>query len=171
MKIRSRIELHSVPDAFPDNTSGAGAIKLLVQHFRHDDTRNSLKNDEEVTFYCDKLVLDLDGLDPGEIDVKTAAKDCDIVKRALDNPEAKDRITDAIISLKKGSIEGIKKANAAIESLGLSEVAVVKAGGGAIMLLLALAVVVLTSCSDSCGNTAHGQAAGAEPMKPAAGPR
>ena len=140
----------SIPEAFNGADKGVKfAPKIAVGVGRFDDARHPLKLD--LVMDPHQLLLDLEAVDPGAIDLDKIVRDCDLVKKvALTHPEKLSSIAAAF-----GSDVPHKQILAAartIEEVGLSEEQVARSGGGLVQLLVLLGLLAAASCK-GCAHT------------------
>jgi len=162
----------SVQDAFPKSMREVtGALKMLFESSTNEiEEGNQRRIETDAYYFTDKLLLDLSEVRLKNLDPTVIMADCDFVKKVFENPNSSGLMSETLEALKSGTEDGVKRAVDITRTLGFSENEAIKHGGGFAVLLLLVAVAALAAGCDSCGNTAHGQAGGAESMKPKAGP-
>jgi hypothetical protein len=140
----------SLPEAF---IGGADAVKfapkIAVRVGRFPDAKHPLGMD----FVLDphQILIDLEAIDVSGINADRLAKDCDLLKQAIQSDPRK--ILDIVAAFGVGvPHDRILDAAQSVDELGISEKKATEAGGGIIGLLIVLAAVAMASCK-GCAHT------------------
>jgi hypothetical protein len=142
----------SIADAFPALDEGLKhVIKLEFAARPSDPTKSPQPN---VDFATDRLLLDLGAIDPTRFDPNIIVRDCEIVRQvALEHPEMLHRLVSFFQSGLVRDVKTILQMQADLETIGLTEDAALRAGGGLIWVVVAVGAALLVG---GCATTSQG---------------
>jgi hypothetical protein len=164
---RDRVSSHgtflSMPAVFRGVDEGlAHALKIEVSPTVQ-ETRGTGRTAEisfGTTVIADRMLVDFGAVRPEAIDLDQVARDCDLVKHAIEeHPEV---LRNAVAALAAGSTtEQVDAAAAAVEDAGLSEQGALRNGGGILALII---LVCALACVGGC-SSAHGTGTSMQPAE------
>ena len=150
-----------IPSAFEIADKGLrNAIQFEFKIRSNKESKNPLNL--ESVFYTDRCLVDFSCVNPHSIHADKIAKDCDYIKQIVS--EHPEELAKMIKELQNGEIDrGYELA----EKIGMTEDDCVRAGGGAIGLVIVLLAVIVLG---GCGHINKGCTGDPNLPKPKAGP-
>jgi hypothetical protein len=137
------------PEAFP-NTPDSFRNVVKLEH----RTLYSIKDGAMPVFFTDRILLDIAGLDPTEIDWNKASIDCDLIKEIILRFPSELQII--AVSLQKGGSENVDVVDDLINRIGFTEEEFAKKGGGFFFVVVAVALLA-GGCTAANQNKAYKQ--------------
>lgn len=137
----------SVPDAFPDALPSdiRSMVKLLFEMAPNSEASVANGVTPTVMYATDVAMLDFGALDPTSFDAERAVRDCEILAQVIkSNGESIPKLVSA---LQQGDDDGVDKAEKIANSIGLTEEAFVKQGGGLLFLVVVGAALLAGGCA------------------------
>lgn len=143
----------SIPSAMDGVEPGLkSAFKMQFRTIYSEESTNPLGL--ETVFAPDRMLIDLQAVDPKAIDPRKLIRDCDLLKNLVqEHPEQLRRLVQAFQPANEGARVDWSAAAKIAEEIGFTEKHFQKAGGGFLPLLVIAVAALCASCSATCSKT------------------